>query len=274
LIFLMGGEPLLYKGFGQIVEYIKQKGIQCHVTTNGLLISKFIEDLKKADLLMVSLDGNKTGNDLNRGKGSFEKITKGIEIAKENNVPLRINCVLTRNNMNDVEWLLDYADRVNAYVGFTVPAKCSDLNSHANIVLSNEQVISIHKKLLELKQKKRKITLSERSIEHVLSYPKHFDELVYKNEPFHKQISPYECAYGRYVVFIDAEGSIYPCTTLWEYTEVFAPKNVFRDGWNQALKNAQQLPCWICYCAGGVEWDYMTSFRGIIHALRFSLTQV
>jgi len=274
LIFLMGGEPLLYDGFGEVIEYVKQKGIQCHLTTNGVLIPQLIEEMKKVDLLMVSLDGNKAGNDLNRGEGSFAKITRGIEVAKENDIPLRINCVLTRNNVGDVEWLLDYAEKIKAYVGFTIPAKCPELNSMGNMVLSNEEISEVHKKLLELKRKGRKITLSERSIKHILSYPKHFHEIVYKDEANYKEASADECCYGRYIIFVDAEGSIYPCTTLWECPEVYKPRNVFRDGWDEALRNAQELPCWICYCAGGVEWDYMTSFRGIIHALRFSLTQV
>ena len=273
LVFLMGGEPLLYKGVEEIIEYTKEKGIQCHLTTNGVLIPQFVKALRKVDLLMVSLDGSKKGNDLNRGTGSFEKITRGIGVAKENNIPVRINCVLTKNNVEDVEWLLDYAEKNDAYVGFTIPARCSALDSMSDEVLSDKEIIAIHNRLLELKKAGRKITLSERSIMHILNYPKHFHELVYKSEPNCREISG-ECCYGRYIIFIDAEGSIYPCTTLWEFPEVFKPKNVFRDGWDEALKNAQELPCWICYCAGGVEWDYMTSFRGTIHALRFSLTQV
>lgn len=273
LVFLMGGEPLLYEGVGEIIEYVKRKGIQCHLTTNGILIPKFIDELKQVDLVMTSLDGNKAGNDLNRGEGSFEKITRGIEVAKQNNISLRINCVLTRNNVDDVEWLLDYAEKINAYVGFSIPAKCPETESMGSMVLSDEEVIEAHEKLLQLSREGRKITLSERSIRHVLSYPKHFDELVYKDERNYKNVSANECCYGRYCIFIDAEGSVYPCTTLWERPEVYKPKNVFRDDWNEALRNAQRLPCWICYRASGVEWENMTSFRGIIHALEFSLAQ-
>lgn len=271
LIFLMGGEPLLYKGVGEIIDYIKSKGLQCHLTTNGALIPYYVDTLKKVDLLMVSLDGNKEGNDLNRGRGTYERIIRGIEAARENNIPLRINCVLTRNNVDDIEWLLDFAE--NNFVGFTVPAKCPELDSMGSIVLSDKEIINIHRKLLKLKQEGRNITLSERSLLHVLNYPKSFHELIFKDEMLKRNYQQ-ECCYGRYIVFVDAEGSIYPCTTLWEYPNVFKPKNIFRDGIDEALRNARELPCHICYCAGGVEWNHMSSFRGAFHALKFSLKQL
>jgi len=272
LIFLMGGEPLLYRKFDEVVSYVKSQGLECHVTTNAILIPEHIETLKKVDLLMVSLDGNKNGNDLNRGRGAFEKTTHGLEVAKANGIPLRINCVLTKNNIGDVEWLLDYADKLGAYVGFTIPAKCAALNQMSNMIMSHDEVISVHKQLLALKKQGRKITLSERSLNHVINYPRRFDELIYKSDLSHEEVYTNECPYGRFVVFINAEGYIYPCTTLWEYPSVFEPKNLFIHGFDEALRNAQELPCWICYCAGGPEWDNMSSIAGIFDALKFALS--
>lgn len=272
LIFLMGGEPLLYKNFGELIDYIHDKGMQCHLTTNGLLIPEYINELKKVDLLMVSLDGNKKSNDLNRGYGSFKQIIQGIEVAKESDIPLRINCVLTKNNKDDIEWLLNFGEEHNVYVGFTIPAKSKQPDLVKDKLLTNDEIRDIHTKLLSLKNSGEKITLSEKSLKHVISYPKSYDELIMKTD---KPLSSFyrECMYGRYIVFIDAEGSIYPCTTLWEMSEVFTPKNIFRDGFDQALQNAQHLPCQICYCAGGVEWNFVSSFRGLLHSLKFARSQ-
>jgi MoaA/NifB/PqqE/SkfB family radical SAM enzyme len=267
----MGGEPLLYRGFDAVVSQIKSLGMECDITTNGVLIPEYAKQLENVDMLMVSLDGNEKGNDANRGRGSWKLITKGIETAKAHEIPLRINCVLTRNNVTEIEDLLDYASTVNAYVGFTIPAKCPSLDSMADQALTRDEIILVHERLLDLAKKGYKITLSEQSIKHVMKYPRPFDELVYKTDPDHKSIYPNECPYGRFIVFIDAKGSIYPCTTLWEFPSVFQPKNIFSDGFDEALRHAQDLPCWICYCAGGPEWDYFTSLKGIIHGLRFSM---
>lgn len=269
MIFLMGGEPLLYKGFGDMLRYVKSKGMICQVTTNGLLLPQFVDDLKCADLVQISLDGAQVGNDLNRGKGTFEKIFHAVEVAKKSEIPIRLNSVLTRNNINDVEWLLDLGDKLNAFVGFTIPANCPELEAMRDEVLTRDEIIDAHKKLLDYAKQGRKITLSVQSIEHVLKYPRDFDKLVYKTDPDHRQVSPWECTYGRFLIFIDATGSVYPCTTLWEYPSVFTPKNIFHHGWDEALRNAQSLPCYICYCAGGAEWNVTTSLAGIWHSLRF-----
>lgn len=70
------------------------------------------------------------------------------------------------------------------------------------------------------------------------------------------------------------DGSVYPCATLWELKDTYQPKNIFRDGWDEALRNSQELPCWICYCAGGVEWNRVSSLRGLGDALKFGLQEV
>jgi MoaA/NifB/PqqE/SkfB family radical SAM enzyme len=274
LIFLMGGEPLLHKAFAELVAYVKSLGLECHVTTNGVLIPQHLETLKLVDLLMVSLDGNRAGNDLNRGQGMFDLTVRGIKLAKENKIPLRINAVLTRNNVDDIQWLLDFGDSVNAYVGFTIPAECTSLNTMKEKVLTRQEIIAVHKQLLHLAKQGRKITLSEESIEHVINYPREFNELVYKTEPDHKQVASSECPYGRFIVFINAEGFIYPCTTIWEMPKVFVPKNLFHEGLDESLRNAQQIPCWSCYCAGSREWAVFSSYHGLIHAIKFSLSQI
>ena len=272
LIFLMGGEPLLYEGFGELIDYIKSKGMQCHLTTNGILIPKYVEELKKVDLLMVSLDGDKKGNDANRGKETFKKILRGIECAKAHNIPLRINSVMSKNNVNDIEWLLNYGKGLGAYVGFTIPARSKNPGGVKDMLLTDEEIKNFHLKLLYLKELGEKITLSKKSLMHVLGYKKSYNELIFRNESLANNY-PEECCYGRYIVFIDSRGSIYPCTTLWEMSEVYEPKNIFERGWDEALRNAQYLPCHVCYCAGGIEWSYMSSFKGIIHALKFTLSQ-
>lgn len=265
----MGGEPLLYKDFLELIYYVQSKGLQCHLTTNGTLLPQYVATLKSLDLLMVSLDGNKISNDLNRGHGTWKLTTDGIKIAKENKIPLRINCVLTRNNVTDIEWLLNFGKENSSFVGFTIPVEPK--NPNPNIFLSDKEILEAHLKLLKLSEEGKQITLSQKSLEHVVNYPKAYTELILKGESLSKYYP--ECCYGRYIIFIDAEGSIYPCTTLWEQRSLFQPKNIFRDGFDSALKNAQTLPCHICSCAGGIEWNEMTSFHGLIHAVKFTLSQ-
>jgi MoaA/NifB/PqqE/SkfB family radical SAM enzyme len=273
MIVLMGGEPLLYKGIDSIVDFVKSEGMQCHLTTNGILIPQFIGLLKKVDLLMVSLDGQRYGHEKNRGEGTWQKVIDGIELAKSYGIPLRINAVMTRNNKEDMAWLLDFGSKHKAYVGFTIPAKCPKVDMMADLILTDEEQIEIHRKLLEFKKMGKKITLSTDALNHVIRYPRKLNEIVYKRDVDNKRVYPNECPYGRYIVFIGADSSVYPCTTLWERPSEYVPKNILKDGFEAAIKNAQELPCWICACAGGVEWSKMTGFRGIPDAVRFTLSQ-
>jgi len=273
LFFLQGGEPLLYKDLETLIDYIKNDNTQVHLTTNGLLIPQKIHILKKVDLVMVSLDGNKKGNDANRGEGSFEKITRGIETAIHNKIPLRINCVLTKNNVGDIEWLLDYAKDRKVFVGFSIPAKCGALDTMGD-KLDDSELIEVHKKLLKLKTQGKMITLCNESLKHIINYPKQYHEVILKSDPDHKKVYQHECIYGRYLIFVTPSGNIYPCPSLWEMPDVFTPKNIFKDGFDMALENAQNPKCWICYVGGGVEWNFVSSFRGLLHSLKFARSQL
>jgi molybdenum cofactor biosynthesis enzyme MoaA len=42
---LVGGEPLLRRDIGRIIEYTREKGIDCAMTTNGSLVLEKLEEL-------------------------------------------------------------------------------------------------------------------------------------------------------------------------------------------------------------------------------------
>lgn len=57
IIFIGGGEPLMYPNIGDIFEYVYQKGIKIGITTNGLLIDKYINEISRyAQWTRVSID--------------------------------------------------------------------------------------------------------------------------------------------------------------------------------------------------------------------------
>ena len=80
-IGLSGGEPLLYESVLDVIKYIKQKKMYCSLNTNGMLLSKFAEQLVKTkmDMIRISIDGPPDIHDQIRGvKGSFKKLMQGI----------------------------------------------------------------------------------------------------------------------------------------------------------------------------------------------------
>ena len=83
---IRGGEPFLFPGIIELLEYINGKGIPVSIDTNGTLLKKFAEDIARIGNihLTVSVDGPEEIHDQVRGvKGSFNKIKDGIEILKK-----------------------------------------------------------------------------------------------------------------------------------------------------------------------------------------------
>jgi MoaA/NifB/PqqE/SkfB family radical SAM enzyme len=79
-IDLFGGEPFLHPRIGEVIRTIKNKGCVLDIPTNGLLIGPNAGMLVEAqvDRLWISLDGPDKINDLQRGKGVFQKVMQGI----------------------------------------------------------------------------------------------------------------------------------------------------------------------------------------------------
>lgn len=78
---LFGGEPLLYPDLDKVIARAKQAGSSIETVTNGTLLSRKAAMLVEEgmDLVRVSLDGPREINDLQRGRGSYEKAVEGLE---------------------------------------------------------------------------------------------------------------------------------------------------------------------------------------------------
>ena len=62
-IWLQGGEPLIRNDIGELIDYIKSKGMVCELVTNGTQLKRKINSLIHLDSLCISLDGDRDAND-------------------------------------------------------------------------------------------------------------------------------------------------------------------------------------------------------------------
>ena len=151
-ISLNGGEPLLHKDLDIIINKCKEKNIFTSLTTNGLLVSQKIKSLKKLDLLIISLDGNKNIQDSIRGK-SFDKIIKGIKKARENNIVVWISTVLSNKNFFNVDFLLKKAEELDFYVSFQIVHHIDTISGKTNkLLLTREKYQKLINRLLSYKK--------------------------------------------------------------------------------------------------------------------------
>jgi MoaA/NifB/PqqE/SkfB family radical SAM enzyme len=61
VVLIGGGEPLAHPEIGWVIEYLGENGVEIGITTNGLLINRYIEPISKyASWVRVSMDAGTT----------------------------------------------------------------------------------------------------------------------------------------------------------------------------------------------------------------------
>lgn len=114
-ILLYGGEPLLEKNM-EIIKYIVKKypNKKYRIITNGYNIDKYIDILKKIRIewIQITLDGDRKTHDSFRylkdsKTGTFSKLISNIDLAIENEIPIKIRMNITNNNYQECLELRD-----------------------------------------------------------------------------------------------------------------------------------------------------------------------
>lgn len=122
---ITGGEPLVRKGIVNLVKILSEiNGIKdLAMTTNGVYLSDYAEDLKKAGLMRINIsldtiDPQKY-NKVTRG-GDIQKVFDGIKAAKKYNLtPVKINCVVLKSsNEEDAQEVKHFCEKNDLSVRF------------------------------------------------------------------------------------------------------------------------------------------------------------
>jgi MoaA/NifB/PqqE/SkfB family radical SAM enzyme len=114
LIFLSGGEPLLFPGFLELAGYLKRRGFYVCLLSNLTLIDEPMADSLAAigiDKIEGNLDGPTASiYDAFRGvPGAFGKTLRGIKACRDKNLSVRLNVTVTRLNAGCLEEILRLA---------------------------------------------------------------------------------------------------------------------------------------------------------------------
>nr|MBA4405573.1 hypothetical protein [Nanoarchaeum sp.] len=105
---LTGGEPFLYNGIWDILEYCNQNFDKFALLTNGTLIKKKeavkLSQYKDKMIMNISLDGSCSKiHDKMRSSGSFEKVINEIKYLVKSGLLMRIAMSVTPDNIFDLE---------------------------------------------------------------------------------------------------------------------------------------------------------------------------
>ncbi|MCU4162813.1 radical SAM protein [Carboxylicivirga caseinilyticus] len=119
-ITIFGGEPLLNnavkkESIERIISEANKRELDIAVVTNGYNLIDFIEALKKGRIreIQVTVDGTQEVHDARRmlrgGKGSFERISDGIDALLKNQIPVNLRMIIDKENVHNLPDFARYA---------------------------------------------------------------------------------------------------------------------------------------------------------------------
>lgn len=215
-----GGEPLLRDDIGKIIDYVKHKGMRAILTSNGSLIPQKINEIKQIDTLILSYDGPQEVHDQQRQKGSYQQVVKAIEIVKSYNIPIKLQTVLTKYNIDYINAILEFAKKFNVVISFQ-PVRFLPYIRKEDIEFllpSIEKYKSAISNLIAERRKGNKyIGMSLRS-------------LNYLNNLMGRSNKKIHCCAGILYCRIETNGDLYPCSNLiFNYKTVNCVKEGFKN---------------------------------------------
>lgn len=117
-IMIGGGEPLLRRDIGQILNLLSDNDFEIKLETNLTINNKIISMLSQYSRLTVitSLDSMKPeAHDRLRGsRSSFTKVHSNIVSLRKEGVPIVVNALMLKTNADDVERYLEFSSMTGA----------------------------------------------------------------------------------------------------------------------------------------------------------------
>jgi radical SAM protein with 4Fe4S-binding SPASM domain len=164
-IYISGGEPLLRKGWDELLDYSLERNLKTTIATNGTLIDENTADIlaqhRHQDMtLQVSLDSTQeVVNDKIRGKGAFKKTIKGIENLLDRGLEKKTRISFTANKLNvsEVDTMIDFC--LNKGIGEVIFSKVYQQGRAVQVWdtvgLSLEEAVQFQKKVYKARKKLR-----------------------------------------------------------------------------------------------------------------------
>lgn len=115
-LLLTGGEPLLWPDFWTLYEELVDMGFLVSVNTNGSLIGeaairRFCQRPPQKINITLYGAGDETYRRLCGAEGVFSKVDGAVRGLLAAGIPVKLNCSLTPENGEDLDWIVDYAAR-------------------------------------------------------------------------------------------------------------------------------------------------------------------
>lgn len=255
--YMFGGEPIIRRDIGEIVEYARKKGFVTVMNTNGSLLEQKAEELKNLDFAFVSVDYHNDYDDVIRGRpGTFKEVIKGIEaIRKAGDTKVALVTTVSTLNWDTMIPMAKLARNLGVGISYNSIEQTLDFGvtsgdntPNFRIGLNGEQLKQFYEILLQIKKE---------------GYPLMETDLVLRHFVEGK---PWKCHFPKMFVYVTPDKKIYNC----DYTYHFdLKKGTFEEYFNSpAFKDytVQAESCNKCIrtCVRGYSYTYNMLPRQII----------
>ena len=271
VIIPFGGEPLIRKDIGEIVNGIKARKKYCILYTNATYLKDRIDEIRATDQLVISIDGDELNHDSIRGKGSYKKCVEGIELALGKGFSLRIHTVLTKDTLDTLPHMVSLSKKYDVMLnyGFT-DATALTRPIKDEFVPSRTQVVEFLRGLLKAKLSGVKIATPGAVIKELIRvmevWPIEGHTLSRKEADQFKHLKIPKCGLFTSNIYIDSDGRAYPCLPLWG--EQGHGPNVYKVGLQKAWDHYNSLKCHQCASVFTIEKGLFYNFE-LKHVLQF-----
>ncbi|MCB9067122.1 MAG: radical SAM protein [Calditrichae bacterium] len=158
LVSFTGGEPTIHPKFGEIARLVADFGYSFSFVTNAWQYQKTFEQLRPVKsaigFVNFSIDGAtaETHDSIRKRSGSFRKLMEAISLYKINGIPVHINMVITKTNVDEMEAMVRLATQLGcAAVGFAHCQPTPDAVA-ANMVMNIAERRQVESEIARLQQ--------------------------------------------------------------------------------------------------------------------------
>jgi len=242
-----GGEALLHPEVGEMLGACRERGVMTVLSTNGDLVARRPERTRYADVVSISIDGDREIHDRYRGKGSYDNVLSAFEALRARGQKFITSTILYRRNIGHVEHILDLARRWDIGTVWQ-PYFANNLNFEpdAQWIPSREELSGALALLREAKRAEPR---------RVLFHEGYFDFI----EQHYPGYDPAGCPAGRLFWAMSPTGRMFTCYPMLDQGEGYdLVKGSVRE---MLARPAPELCTSGCFCSGHVQNRFILGFR-------------
>lgn len=275
-ILLTGGEPMLWPDFWTLYEELIDMGIQVSINTNGSLVD---EDAltrfrrRPPHHINITLYGasDETYHRLCGVRGVFSRVDEAIRALIEIGIPVRINCSLTPENADDLEWIVSYCRKLDAFLSVATymfpPVRRDPGSIGRNERFTPEESADYLMRFLRLNRGEERYRTYLQDIRNDCAVPPGLDESCY--DPADGKV---RCRAGKASFWVTWDGWLTPCGMMPE-PKVELRGRSFPEVWQELVAQTAALRLStvcescpnksICHSCAALAYAETGSFAGI-----------